>query len=208
MSWDALSSFSRTNHQVWRTAESLPHSSHSWAAHRETLMSFSTAHKQDMTGVESQEAGREGGEGRAGTHCTRSRTCGSCRLHIAPPRRSTRPSGTLHTSFLLPSSASCGRSTGRGSVRVGRQEQGWGRDGAGTGQGQGRDGAATSSAPATVPYPHTWRPPTDVCCLHRFTKLLISRTWDAHGTHGDSTQQYSLPPLVLPGRSSRNSPVL
>lgn len=56
--------------------------------------------------------------GRAGTHCRGSRTCGSCCLRTAPPRRSTPPSGTRHTSSLHPSSAFCGESRGRKRLLV------------------------------------------------------------------------------------------
>lgn len=66
---------------------------------------------------------QRGSQGRGSTHCTRSRTCGSCCLHTAPPQRSTRPSGTPHTSSLLPSLASCrgkhSQAQGQGSVGPG-----------------------------------------------------------------------------------------
>lgn len=62
MSWDDLCSFSRTNFQVWRKAESLPYGSLSQAVCRGILMSVYTAHKQDMTG---RPAGGEPGS-RAG----------------------------------------------------------------------------------------------------------------------------------------------
>lgn len=128
---------------------------------------------------------QRGGQARGDTHCTRSRTCGSCCLHTAPPQRSTRPSGTPHTSSLLPSLASC-----RGKHS---QEQGQGS--AGLGWGSWSRQWSSSSFPTS----HVQRAPP---CLQgaQTAGLAMSRIGR---TQGASTQQCQLPPRdhgsCLPG---------